>query len=129
MKRIFTLIISFVALALTVQAQHPIQRISVTDFGAKPDSREDTSAAFARAVEACGGRDAIIEFPQGCYDFWPDSLQSVPTAMYLRDARNITVEGNGSEFVFHGKMRIAFVERSQNIVLRNFFYRLGPSVY
>ncbi|MBR4995197.1 MAG: right-handed parallel beta-helix repeat-containing protein [Alistipes sp.] len=117
MKRIFTLIISFVALAISAQAQ---QRISVTDLGAKPDSREDTSAAFARAVEACGGRDAIIEFPQGRYDFWPDSLQSVPTAMHLRDVRNITIEGNGSEFVFHGKMRIAFVERSQNVMLRNF---------
>ena len=120
MKRIFTLIISLVALAQVVQAQQPLQRISVTDFGAKPDSREDTRAAFARAIEACGGRDAVIEFPQGRYDFWADSLQDITTAMYLRDARNITIEGNGSEFVFHGKMQIVFVERSQGVSLRNF---------
>ena len=120
MKRIFTLFISLVALVQVVQAQQPLQRISVTDFGALPNSREDTREAFARAIEACGGRDAIIEFPQGRYDFWADSLQDITTAMYLRDARNITIEGNGSEFVFHGKMQIVFVERSQGVSLRNF---------
>ena len=120
MKRIFTLIISLVALAQMVQAQQSLRRISVTDFGAQPDSREDTREAFVRAIEACGGRDAIIEFPQGRYDFWPDTLRDATTAMYLGNVRNIIVDGNGSEFVFHGKMRIAFIERSQNVVLRNF---------
>ncbi|MBQ5875614.1 MAG: hypothetical protein IIW60_07060, partial [Alistipes sp.] len=93
MKRIFTLFISLVALAQMVQAQQPLRRISVTDFGALPNSREDTREAFVRAIEACGGRDAIIEFPQGRYDFWPDTLQDATTAMYLGNVRNLTIEG------------------------------------
>ena len=99
MKRIFTLIISFVVLAQMVQAQQPLRRISVTDFGAQPDSREDTRVAFARAIEACGGRDAIIEFPQGRYDFWPDTLQDAPTAMYLGNVRNITIKRKREEMI------------------------------
>lgn len=116
MKRFFTLIF-LLLFALQTFGQ---QRIRVTDFGAKPSSGEDTRLAFQRAVEACGGRDAVIEFPKGRYDFWQEAGKESSTAMQLINAHNITIEGNGSEFVFHGKMRVILVEESQGVVLRNF---------
>ena len=116
MKRFFTLIF---LLSFTFQSFGQ-QRIRVTDFGAKPGSGEDTRHAFQRAVEACGGKNAIIEFPKGRYDFWQEEGRESSTAMHLHDVENITIEGNGSEFVFHGKMRVMLVEKSQGVVLRNF---------
>ena len=115
--RQFLLLICLLLLALPSLGQ---QRISVTDFGAKPDSGEDTRLAFRRAIEACGGKDAVIEFPKGRYDFYPQENSESTTAMHLRDAENITIDGKGSEFVFHGKMRVALVEQSHNVTLRNF---------
>ena len=94
MKRFFTLVI-LLALALPTLGQ---QRLSVTDFGAKPGSGEDTRLAFQRVVKACGGKDAIIEFPKGRYDFYPQKGRDATTAMQLRDAETITIEGTGSEF-------------------------------
>lgn len=104
----------------SAEAQEQMKRIKLTDYGAKPDSKENTCEAFRRAVKACGGRNAIIEFPKGRYDFWQNPNEDATTAMLLRNAHNITIEGNGSEFVFHGKMRIILVEKSHNITLRNF---------
>ena len=116
MKRII-LLIPLLSFTLLSFAQ---QRIRVTDFGAKPNSGEDTRLAFQRAVASCGGKNAIIEFPKGRYDFYQQESEESTTAMHLRDAENITIEGNGSEFFFHGKMRVVLVEQSQGITLRNF---------
>ena len=116
MKQYLALLLSLL-LALASQAQ---QRICVTDFGAKPDSGEDCRLAFRLAVESCGGKNAIIEFPKGRYDFWQEEGGQSTTAMQLVNAQNLTVEGNGSEFVFHGKMRVMLIKQSQGILLRNF---------
>ena len=40
--------------------------------------------------------------------------------MALRGARNIVVDGGGSEFVFHGRMKVFHVEDCENVTLRNF---------
>lgn len=97
-----------------------MRRIRVTDYGAVPDSGEAANGAFARALEACGGHDAVIVFPRGRYDFHPDPDSEQTIAMALRGARNIVVDGGGSEFVFHGRMKVFHVEDCENVTLRNF---------
>lgn len=97
-----------------------MRRIRVTDYGAVPDSGEAANEAFARALEACGGHDAVIIFPRGRYDFHPDPDSEQTIAMALRGARNIVVDGGGSEFVFHGRMKVFHVEDCENVTLRNF---------
>lgn len=97
-----------------------MRRIRVTDYGAVPDSGEAANGAFARALEACGGHDAVIIFPRGRYDFHPDPDSEQTIAMALRGARNIVVDGGGSEFVFHGRMKVFHVEDCENVTLRNF---------
>ena len=97
-----------------------MRRIRVTDYGAVPDSGEAANGAFARALEACGGHDAVIVFPRGRYDFHPDPGSEQTIAMSLRGARNIVVDGGGSEFVFHGRMKVFHVEDCENVTLRNF---------
>ena len=118
-----TLILCFVLMApmrecATAQTQQ--RQVFVTDYGAKPDSCEDCCEAFRRAVDACGGKDAVIVFPKGEYHFWQQANEQSTTAMDLRNVENVTIEGNGSEFVFHGNMRILAIEHSSNVVVRNF---------
>lgn len=97
-----------------------MRRIRVTDYGAVPDSGAAANGAFARALEACGGHDAVIVFPRGRYDFHPDPDSEQTIAMALCGARNIVVDGGGSEFVFHGRMKVFHVEDCENVTLRNF---------
>ena len=95
------------------------QIINITDFGATPNSREDCREAFAKAVEACEGRDATILFPKGEYHFYQVAGEQRTTAMRLHRAKNITIEGNGSELIFHGNLGIMRIEHCENITVRN----------
>lgn len=96
------------------------KRLLMTDFGAVPNSRIAVNRAFKAALEACGNKDAIIEFPCGRYDFWQDFSRKESVAMHLAGAKNITIEGNGSEFVFHGRMKMLQLDGCENVTVRNF---------
>lgn len=96
------------------------RRLLITDFGATPDSRKATNMAFKAALDACENQDAIIEFPTGRYDFWQDFSQQESIAMHLAGAKNIIIEGNGSEFVFHGRMKMVQMDGCENVIIRNF---------
>jgi polygalacturonase len=112
-------------LLLTVTAASARQTFRVTDFGAVPDSWNDVLPAVRQAIQACSGaaEATVIEFPKGRYDFWPsryDDGHAVMIGFDLKQLKNVTVEGNGSEFVFHGNMQIARIDSCENITFRNF---------
>src|SRR4030095_9482035 len=80
---------------------------------------------------------AILNFPVGRYDLYPDSAakkeyfisntsteQECPSkiktiGILLSGMKNITIEGNGSLLVFHGKMTMFAAERCENILIQN----------
>lgn len=115
---------------MKLSAQTPV--IDVTDFGAEPDSGKDALPAVQRAIEACRQQGAgKLVFPPGRYDFHPASAQDIDyfasnttdnnpkhCAMVFREFKGLTVEGNGSEWIFHGKMQPVTVERCQDFTLR-----------
>lgn len=106
------------ALAVVLHAAAP-QRILVTDFGAKPGSREDAVPAVCKALEACKRHDsAVLVFPRGRYDFYEPAGHTYGITLDLQ--KNLTIDGDGSELVFHGIMGISVVSRSENITFRNF---------
>jgi hypothetical protein len=99
------------------------QRISITELGYVPGSRKNVIPMVKTALKQCGNADAIIVFPRGRYDFWQDL--SILTSRFsiglpLENMKNITIDGDSSEFVFHGNMQIANVLKSENITLKNF---------
>lgn len=115
------------------------QTIDVSQFGARPNSFVDATASVKRAIEAAKGQsDAILSFPTGRYDFWPDSatqthyyisnsssetevpVKNQRVGLFFRNSKNLTVEGNGSTFVFHGKMISWVLDSCENISMRNF---------
>lgn len=115
------------------------QTIDVTQFGAQPNSFADATFAVKRAIEAAKGQsDVILNFPKGRYDFWPDhatetnyyisnssSESEFPVkrqrvGLFFKGLKNIRLEGNGSTFVFHGKMISWVLDSCENITLRNY---------
>lgn len=121
MKQIFILYLSFLLPVTNLYSQ---QSVSITDFGYTPGSKENVIPALRRAIEKCRTYDsAILTFPNGRYDFSSVSNDpmKITVGIDLRKMKNITVEGNGSEFIFHGRrMQIANVDSCTNIILRNF---------
>lgn len=123
-------------LCCTITAQ--AQTIDVTAFGAKPNSFNDATQNVQRAIENCRNQSSsVINFPTGRYDFWPDEAiethyyisntsdeEEVPVktqrvGLMLKHLKNITIEGNGSLFVFHGKMITWVIDNSEHIKIQN----------
>ncbi len=120
MKLLTTIISALILFSNTASAQQELKRISIADYGIAPNSRQAANEAFRRALEATGGKNAVISFPKGRYDFWQDFSKPQTTAMELKNLENIIIEGNGSDFVFHGRMKVLHIENCTNFTARNF---------
>lgn len=110
-----------------------ITTIKVSDYGLKPDSKVNSISAIIKAVNECKKHPgSILKFEKGRYDFWPDStftkeyFESNTTdnnpkklGVLLEDCKGLTVDGQGSEFIFHGAMQPFTIDNSQNITIRN----------
>ena len=93
----------------------------------------DATPVVVKALEDCKvkGVKKII-FPKGTYHFYPtfapDRYCAITnndnglkrTAFPLIDFHDFEIDGNGSEFIFHGKMVPFIIEESSNITVRNF---------
>lgn len=111
--------------------------VSLTDFGVKPNSFENASAGVKKAIEFCKVKSAhTLVLPGGRIDLWPenankqelyisnstedDTLSKVKNIGFLFDGfKNITVEGNNTLVVLHGKMVSFAILNSENIQLKN----------
>lgn len=131
----FFFIIAFLSAVLSSHAQI----INVSDFGAKPNSFEDATEGVKRAIEACRKiPNAQLVFPEGRYDFWPEKTEKreyfisntssetdCPSkvkniGLLFENMKDLLVEGNGSQFIFHGKMITWAIDKSSNIKMQNF---------
>src|SRR5690554_6184662 len=53
------------------------KKVSITDFGLSPDTRENTVYFVKKALQACKNLDnAELIFPKGRYDFFADDIQN-----------------------------------------------------
>ena len=95
--------------------------VSITDFGVKPNSGKNTTDAVRKALYANKDEDNItLIFPKGRYDFYQDSQSQLARGFNIINKKNIIIDGEGSLFIFHGKMAAIFLESSENITLKNF---------
>ncbi len=106
---------------------------SISDFGLKPDTHENAVPAVKRALAACTGKaEMTLVFPKGRYDFFP---QDCPEKTYhesnttdtnpkrcpvlLENMKGITVDGSGSDFIFHGQMQPFTVDHCEKVLIQN----------
>ena len=113
--------------------------INVASFGLKPNTGENAVHAVKKCIEALAEADGpcVLEFPNGQYDFFPCELAkekyyisntatedenpdiTKTIGILFKDKKNLTVEGNGSLFMFHGKMTMFAADNCENIEIRN----------
>lgn len=104
--------------------------IHLKDYGI--EKFKDVTPIVVKAIEDCKKKnsDKLI-FPKGVYHFYPtfapDRYCAITnndnglkrTAFPLIDFHDFEIDGNGSEFIFHGKMVPFIIEESSNIIVKN----------
>lgn len=107
-------------------------------MGVKADSKKNTSPVLQRAIARikaeCNPEDSIIlHFAKGKYLFHEagaavrtyyisnhDQSNPKKVGIELEGFKHLTLEGNGAEFIFHGRMLPLALLNSENCTLRNF---------
>lgn len=106
--------------------------VNIASFGLSPDSRLNAVHYVQKALEACKGKtNTVVYFPKGRYDFWPhhciekvyyESNTEVKNprrcAILLEGLSGITIDGGGSDFVFHDRMQPFTVDDSRDITIK-----------
>ncbi len=101
------------------------------DFGLRPNTRDDQSAALRKALQALQkAPDSKLVLEQGTYHFWHtgalkrhihisnhDQPTWQPVCIPLVDLHGATIEGNGSLFLFHGDVQPILIQDSDNVTL------------
>ena len=110
--------------------------ISIVDYGIDPDTREDVSVAVQRLINDLQNRTDTgridVIFPKGTYHFYEDNSfvreyyisnhdQDNPkkVGLAIENLKNITIDGKGSTFIFHGRMIPISILYSENVSLKN----------
>lgn len=125
-------------------AEENITTIDVTDFGADPGGARDSAEAVIKALdeaeriqEESPDESIVISFPKGEYQIYPDKAEErelyvsntvgadttykdKKIGILVEDLKNITIDGNGSDFIFHGKMTTFAAIRSENVTFEEF---------
>jgi hypothetical protein len=105
--------------------------IDATDFGVEPGGA-DCSLAALRALAHCRAREAdTLVFPRGTYHFHPECASeetyfvsnNTPgrkrIALHLKGHGDLTIDGQGSTFIFHGQMVPFVLDRTRAVTIKN----------
>lgn len=138
MKTILLFALSLL-LSLSVSDVCAQERVyDISRFGLKANSKKNASPVVRKAIakikaECRDGEKVILRFPAGRYNFHEagstvreyyisnhDQDNPKKVGIALEDMKNLTIDGQGSEFVFYGRMIPVSLLRSENCVLKNF---------
>lgn len=124
--------------ALTSINMYAQKVYDISTFGLKPDTHKNASPVLQKALskikaECKDGEAVILRFSEGRYDFHEkgaavreyyisnhDQDNPKKVGIALEDMKNLTLDGQGAQFVFHGRMLPVSLLRSENCSLKNF---------
>lgn len=136
MKKTMVLLLGLLLCHAGCTQQKP-STVSFDRFGILPDAQDNASDAASKLIAYLQSRTdtahLIVTFPAGTYHFYEDGAfvreyyisnhdQDNPkhVAFAFEYLRNITFDGQGSEFIFHGRMIPFALLHAKNITLKNF---------
>ncbi|MFK0520991.1 right-handed parallel beta-helix repeat-containing protein [Paenibacillus illinoisensis] len=113
--------------------------IRLTDYGAQPDSEQDTQPAMTRAIQAASqiSGPVVLDCAQGRYHFYPHEAIQAPyyisntaseeenpditktIGLRLKGMDGLKLEGNDSLFIFHGKQTMLLLDGCTNVEICN----------
>lgn len=134
-KKTFLLFLFFL-LAVNVSGQ-VADTIKVAQFGVKSNSYQNASKGISEALKKCSGKqNVVLQLPGGRIDLWPED--SVKKEIYISNAtesdtlskvknigfffdhlKNVTLDGNNTLVVLHGKMISFALFNCENIQIKN----------
>ena len=107
------------------------EEINVADHGVVPG--QDAAFPLHKLLESVRDEsDVTLVFPKAAYDFYPENAVEMYRAVANHDnglkrmgfplfnCKDITIDGGGSVFMFHGRMVPFTLESVQGAVLKNF---------
>ena len=106
--------------------------VLATDLGLKPDTGADAAPGIRNAINTArsqgGGK---IVFAPGRYDIYPESASEKflfvsnndeglkPIGFPLTELKDVEIDGQGAQFVFHGPMVPFLIENSTGVTIKN----------
>lgn len=133
----YFLLVCFILFAAHAGANR-IDTVYVSDFGVLPNTYENAVTGLQEAINACKQTGAkVLSFPKGRYDIWPEGAiraeyfvsntstekecpSKVKTiGLLFKEMENLTIEGNGSTLMYHGKMITMVLDGCKNIRIQN----------
>jgi len=118
---------------ISCQTETSNKHINVEDFGIKPNVNKSMTAQVNRLIDEIDDKEEVtIVFPKGRYDFYPDSnyfrdyyetntydINPKRLAVLFDAKKNITLDAQGSDFIFHGHIQPFTLDRCQDISIKN----------
>lgn len=113
-------------------------KFKMSDFGVRPNTAENCSPLVEKALSEIKNRTSkgdkiIIEFDKGSYNFHPegsaqkeyyisnhDQANPKSVGIAIENLNNLTLDGKGADFLFHGRMLPVSVIGDSSITLKNF---------
>lgn len=138
MKTILLFSLSVLLSLAALNAQGKDKVYDISQFGLKADSKKNASPIVQKALakikaEYKEGDNIVLRFSTGRYHFHEagsavreyyisnhDQTNPKKVGIALEDMKNLTLDGQGAEFVFYGRMIPLSLLRSENCVLKNF---------
>ncbi|MEG1261076.1 MAG: NPCBM/NEW2 domain-containing protein [Akkermansia sp.] len=107
--------------------------LNAANYGLRPNTDSDQSPALRKAISAARAKPGCtLNIPKGTYHFKKEGALKMcfnisnhdqatfqPVCVPLIDLKGITIEGNGSLFLFHGLVQPVTIMDSDNTTVRN----------
>lgn len=113
-------------------AQNMVDIINVKDYGIVANTKENLTAKVNKLIEGLENETVQIVFPKGRYDFYPDATyyrtyyesntydaDVRKLAVFIKNKMNITIDAQGSDFVYHEHIQPFTLDNAENITIKN----------
>ncbi|MCK5371308.1 MAG: hypothetical protein KAQ62_22260, partial [Cyclobacteriaceae bacterium] len=131
MKKVYVSIL-IATLFISCTPEKTSKEIDVSDYGIVTNTKQSITASINKLIEGLNDDPVTIIFPKGRYDFYPDSsyfktyfetntydVNPKRLAILLEKKKNITIDAQGSDFIYHGHIQPFTLDNSENITLKN----------
>lgn len=123
--KIITKLLLFVLSLCLIFCDLSAQVIDMGKLGLRPDGSQNAAEFLKKALSAAHSYDKpVIYFPQGVYHFTPDIDEGFSDKTYIvniiKGIDGLTIDGGGSEFIFHGKSECFNITGCDDLQIKGF---------